>query len=100
MQLDRIGIRIAHLGNYLALADTLPFLDHDAAVMRVGGQQAVIVLHNNEITITPDTAARIHHFACAGGNNLLSRLAGNVDTLVFAFIESGDDLPVRWPDPA
>lgn len=36
MQLDAVGVTIAHFGNFLSLGDVLAFLDQDLAVVSVG----------------------------------------------------------------
>lgn len=100
MQFDGVGIGIAHFRDRLTLGHVLTFLNQDRAVVCVGRQQVVAVFDNYEITITADAAARIHHLPGTGRHHHLAQLAGNVDALVLAFVEGGDDLAVGRPHPA
>src|SRR5690606_34012032 len=62
--------------------------------------QAVVVLDDNKITITADTAASVHYLAGTCRHDLLAGPACDIDAFVAAFVEGGDDAPVRRPHPA
>src|SRR5690349_936444 len=73
MQLHRVGVGIAHLGDDLTLGHVIAFFHDDRAVMGIGRQQAVAVLDDDEVTITSNAATSVHYFARARRHDLLSR---------------------------
>src|SRR6185369_16185910 len=89
VQLDRVGIGVPHFSNCLPPAHLLALLHEDGPVVGIGRQQAVTVLHNDEITISADAATGIHHFSSFRSQHLLSGAARDVDALVLALVELG-----------
>src|SRR5437588_6279086 len=51
MQLDLVGVGVAHLGDLLPLADLLSLLDQDLAVVRVRRKVGVVVLDDDELAV-------------------------------------------------
>ena len=73
MQLDRIRIGVAHLGDFLALDDGLPFLHQQLAVVGVHAQIHLVVLDDHELAVTADAIAAIKHLAGRAGDHRLTR---------------------------
>src|SRR5690606_15073141 len=72
MQLDCIRIRVAHFGNFLSFCYRLSFLDRNRLVMRIRRQQGTGVLDDDQIAVTTNTTAGIHHLAGPCGQYRLS----------------------------
>ena len=53
MQLHTIGVRAAHLGDALTFGHLLVFFDQQGLVVRVGREEGVVVLDDDQIAITP-----------------------------------------------
>ena len=51
MQLGAIGIAVAHLGDLLAFAHRLVFLDQQRLVVRVGRQEGGVVLDDDQVAV-------------------------------------------------
>src|SRR5690554_1263180 len=62
----RIKRITAYFADRLPLADDIVLGNENAAVMCIGTEIGVIMLENDELTITPQTAASIHDCATAG----------------------------------
>src|SRR6266699_2189575 len=46
-----VGVGVAHLADLLSLADLLPFLDQNLAVVRVSGKVGVVVLDDDHLAV-------------------------------------------------
>ena len=51
MQLHAVRITAAHLGNFLTLSDALVFLDQQRLVVRVGRQERIVVLEDDQVAV-------------------------------------------------
>ena len=50
-----------HFGNDLALTNALAFFHQTPAVVPIGGKGCIIVLNDDQFTVTNNTPAGIHH---------------------------------------
>jgi hypothetical protein len=65
VQLDLVGVGVAHLGDLLSLDDLLPLFDQDVAVVRVRRQVSVVVLDDDELAVPAKSAARVDDLSAA-----------------------------------
>ncbi len=81
VQLDLVGIGVAHLGDLLTLGDLLSFLHQDVPVVRVRRQVGTVVLDDDELAVAAQAGARVDDLAAGAGRDRLPRRAGDVDAL-------------------
>src|SRR5258706_1652157 len=81
MQLDLVGIGVAHFRNLLSLGYVLAFLHQQLAIMSIDAQKDFIVFYDHELSESADAFAAIQHPARRTGDDRLSRLAADADAL-------------------
>src|SRR5450432_3078747 len=81
MQLDLVGVRVAHFADLLPFGDLLAFLHQDLAIVRVGGKIGRVVLDDDELAVAAQSRARVDDLAGRARNHRLAGLAGDVDPL-------------------
>jgi hypothetical protein len=87
MQLDTVRVGIAHLGNFLATPYRLIFLDQQSLVVGVGRQKRVVVLEDDQVAITTQTRACVHHTSVCCGQHRVTGFAGDVIAFVSHLIK-------------
>ncbi|MDQ0586733.1 hypothetical protein QFZ47_000842 [Variovorax paradoxus] len=100
MQLDAVGVAVAHLGDLLALLHRLVFLHEQRLVMRIGREVGVVVLQDDQVAVAAQTCAGIDDAAVGRREDSVSRLAADVEALVLGVVETREQRTVRRPDPA
>src|SRR3982074_2607142 len=93
MQLALVGVGVAHLTDLLSLADLLPFLDQNLAVVRVSGKVGVVVLDDDQLAVAAQARSGVNDSTGSTGQYRLTGLAANVDALeIRTFGKSFDNL--------
>ena len=82
MQAHGVSIGAAHGGNLLPYLHALTVIDHQLIVMGVGANVIFIVLNHDQITVTAQLVADIHHFASAGGVHRLPTRPGDINPFI------------------
>src|SRR5674476_174762 len=72
MKLYLAGIGLAHECDFLSARDALPFLHQYLVVMRISTEVGIVVLDDDQLAITAQTAAAIDHLAGRAGHDRLS----------------------------
>src|SRR5690606_27796421 len=71
MQLGAKGSRRAYGSNFLATLYLLSFTDQHRLVVRIGAQPALIMLDDQQVAITGQSVATVHHdTVCGGGHRI------------------------------
>ena len=65
----------AHVGDDLAGRDILPFVHQEFSIVRIGGQQTVAMLDDDEVSIAAQSAAGVDDPARARGTHVLTEPA-------------------------
>src|SRR6266436_2105630 len=72
MELDLVGVGVAHLADLLSLAHLLAFLDQDIAIVRVGRQIRTVMFDDDQLAVAAQAGARIDDTAGGAGDHRLS----------------------------
>src|SRR5690606_7180156 len=72
MQLGTKSARRAYGSNFLATLYLLPFADQHRLVVRIGAQPALVVLDDQQVAITGQSVATIHHNTVCGGGHWIT----------------------------
>ena len=94
------GAGAPHFGNFLTPSHRVFFLDQHDAVVRIGGQEHIVVLDDDHVTVGPHVLSDVHHAAIGCGKDRVAGLPVDVDALVGPTVESGEGGAPRWPDKA
>ena len=98
MELDAVRVGIAHLSNFLATPYRLIFLDQQSLVVGVGRQKRVVVLEDDQVAITTQTRACVHHTSVCCGQHRVTGFAGDVIAFVSHLIKPGQQCAGSGPD--
>src|SRR5258708_16787014 len=98
VQLRPLGVRRAELGDLLPARHLLLLLYHDFLVVRVDGDEAVLVLDHDQLAQARNAAADIGDAAGGRGDDRIAELAVDVDSLAARLGEAGDHLTLGRPD--
>src|SRR6185437_12301595 len=102
MQFDPRRARCAHQRDLLPGTDVIAFLHQPLAVVAVGRQERVVVLDDDQLAVTNQAVAAVHHRAWRSGSYWITHVARDVETGAIAAaarFESADDFAVRGPLP-
>ncbi len=99
MQHVATGAAAAKFSDLLASAHTGAFFDQAATVMSICRQPFIAVFDDDQLTVTDQPSAGIHHHPIARSQHWLARLAGNRYALAGAIASciTGNDFTLRWP---
>src|SRR6202140_3072527 len=93
MKLDLVGGGVAHLADLLSLADLLPFLDQNLAVVRVSRKVGVVVLDDDQLAVAAQACSRVKDSTGSPGHPRVPGPARDVDAFeIGTFGKSRDDL--------
>jgi len=98
VELDTVCVGVAHLGNLLALAHGLVFLDQQRLVVGIGREEGVVVLQDHQVAIAAQACAGVDHAAIGSSQHGLARLAGNIEALVARLVKARDQRARSGPD--
>jgi hypothetical protein len=90
VQLDLVGVGIAHLGDLLSAGHRLTFLDQDVAVVRIGGEEGPVVLDDDELAVAAQSGSRVDDLAPGAGDDGCS--GGAAMSMPFRFEVSEEPL--------
>ncbi|KAG1319226.1 hypothetical protein G6F63_014841 [Rhizopus arrhizus] len=99
MQARRRGVALAELGDLGAALAVLARLHQQGAVMRVSGDETVLVFDDDQVAQTTHAVAAVLDQAIRRGGDRVAQRAGNVDALA-AGVEGLHDRAVGGPCPA
>src|SRR6185312_3081740 len=93
MQLRALGIRAAEFVVLRAGRHRLLFLHQDVAVVRIDGDEAVVVLEDDQLAHARDAAADVGDMPGRGGDDRVARFSVDVDALRRGSANSASTLP-------
>lgn len=82
MQLGSIRAAASELCNNLPGFYILPFLHQNLAVVGVSTEIVLVVIDDNQITVTQQSTARVYHVTTGGGFYSIPRISSNINTFI------------------
>ena len=99
MQLHRIGIAIAHLRDFLSLADVLALFHQQRVVVRIDAQVVGVVTNHHQLAEAAYARTAEDHAARRARMHRLAQLAGDRNALVGTVVEISNHLAGGGPTP-
>ena len=82
MQHGSFSTAATKLCNHLPGVYVLPFLHQNLPVMSVSTQIVLVVIHNNQIAVSKQPVARVHHIPGGCSSYSIPGLPGNINTFI------------------
>src|SRR6267154_2941565 len=100
MELDLVGVGVAHLAYLLSLAHLLSLFDEDIAIVRVRRQIRAVVFDDDQLAVPAQTSARVDNASRRTGDHGLARFTRDIDTLEVRRVgKAGDHFAGGGPHP-
>jgi hypothetical protein len=100
VQLDLVGISVAHFRNLLSLDHVLSFLDQNYAVVAINTGISFVVLEHDQLAVPSNAGTAVKNGARRTGQDRLAGSASDIDAFaVCCLIKAGGKLAFRRPTP-
>lgn len=99
MEFDPPGFSVAHIRNMLAAFHGIAFSDTQSLVVRIGTQEALVVLDDNKLAVSAKSTPAIDNPTRCRGIHGLSASALDIDAFATTFVEQANHLAPGWPAP-
>lgn len=82
MQLDPVRPAVTHLGDRLACLDLIALLDQQATIVGIGAQIGLIVLDDNHVTVTDQSASGVNNSPVSRSLDRLSHFTSDINSFI------------------